>query len=342
MHAFIKSSFWSHRHVENMPPEQKLALVWLLTNPGRDSCGFTTITPRRFMFDTGLPIEVLDAACAACCGAVTVLPEHTYFVRGFIRHQFCRGDAFSLRNNVFRAVVKQACKLPPALREAFFTEYPELAPPPADEDAAGGDASRSPSEALPPECEALPQENKPLREGKGRGTGNGTGMGDGNGSGSGDENGDGAEEAVRLRSAPPPAGQAHAVEDGQDTTMGMVDDGPPPDAAGIAALYPRRQSVREAVRHISRHLADGVDARVMAAGTREIAKVIRELPGGHLNAYVPSAEKFFANRRWEDDPRTWLRQAPARGKRGGGGGHGGPLPDLSLGGRTGTTVRIPG
>jgi hypothetical protein len=139
------------------------------------------------------------------------------------------------------------------------------------------------------------------------------------------------------------AATAARPDDGATSTMN-----PAVDAGGtaeclepeaIAELYPRRQAVREAVRHIARHIADGVDARAIADGTRAIAEVIRQLPSGHLNAYVPSAEKFFAHRRWEDDPRTWLRLSPANGPHATA-RNGGQPEKLSLGGRTGRTIRI--
>jgi hypothetical protein len=75
---------------------------------------------------------------------------------------------------------------------------------------------------------------------------------------------------------------------------------------------------------------------MIADGTRAIAAVIAKLPSGHLNAYVPSAARFFANRRWEDDPRTWMRAA-MKGDRHGNGGM--PAPP-SLGGRKGVTIRV--
>ncbi|WAC18807.1 hypothetical protein OVA24_16375 [Luteolibacter sp. SL250] len=328
MHAFIKSSFWADSHIENMPPDQKLALVWLMTNAGRDGCGFTAITPRRFTFDTGLPVTVLEEACAATCGSILVLPGNVYFVRAFIRHQFCRGDSLSLKNNVLRAVVKQARRLPAAQQEAFFTEYPELA------DGQGGapaEASFHPAPqstealpdrgaALPQSTEALPGKNEPLWKG----------------------NGTGEEEDVERKEGTEARAVPKQRDDRAASTMDAVvsadDAARKPDAVSIAAMYPRRQSVREAVEQISRHIRNGVDPQVIADGTRAIAEVIRQLPGGHLNAYVPSAGKFFENRRWEDDPRTWLRLTPAKGH------HtvrnGAPPEKLSLGGRTGRTIRI--
>jgi|GEM_PF-5303520 len=330
MHAFIKSSFWADSHIENMPPEQKLALVWLITNAGRDSCGFTTVTPRRFTFDSGLPIETLNDACAATCGSIIVLPGNIYFVRGFVRHQFCRGDAFSLKNNVLRSVVKQARRLLPVQQEAFFAEYPELAVP--QDNATQGDSPHDAShagkalpqdiEALPHPAEALPSKIEPLWKGNGTGEGKGTGKEE--------------EEGRDIPMPSPPSPDAPGAT--MVTVVPAADAAFRLDAASIAELYPRRQSVQEAVRHIARHIADGVDPRAIADGTRAIAAVIRQLPSGHLNAYVPSAEKFFANRRWEDDPRTWLRLAPADGHRTS--RNGGQPEKLSLGGRRGRTIRV--
>jgi hypothetical protein len=60
-----------------------------------------------------------------------------------------------------------------------------------------------------------------------------------------------------------------------------------------------------------------------------IAAVIGQLPGGHLNAYVIGAGKFFRDKRWQDDPATWMRQ----------GSHttGAPVK-VDLGARTKTTT----
>src|SRR5690606_10892154 len=141
--------------------------------------------------------------------------------RRFIRHQFCDEKDLSPRSSALLPVVRHAMRLPRALRDAFFQEYPEL---------AGGGADTG-----------------------------------------GRDEGDGLPET----GAPPafPAVVAAAAA--------------PLDAASIAALYPRREAMREAVAHITRHLGDGADPQAMADGTRAIAAVIRQLPSGHLNAFVP-------------------------------------------------------
>jgi hypothetical protein len=85
---------------------------------------------------------------------------------------------------------------------------------------------------------------------------------------------------------------------------------------------------------VQNHLRRGFSVDAIVSGTRAIAAVISQMPGGHLNKFVPSAENFFRDRRWEDDPQTWLRSA--------GGSTGAPHKKLELNGRgrSGTTIKI--
>lgn len=80
------------------------------------------------------------------------------------------------------------------------------------------------------------------------------------------------------------------------------------DPKSICDAYPRREKTAEALAIVAKSLADGEDFAVMLAGTRACAAVIRTLPSGHLNRYVPSAESFFLHKRWKDDPETLRRQ----------------------------------
>lgn len=80
------------------------------------------------------------------------------------------------------------------------------------------------------------------------------------------------------------------------------------DAHRVVELYPRREKLTEALAIVQRDLAEGQDLEAMIAGTQACAAVIRTLPSGHLNRYVPSAETFFRTRRWADDPETLKRQ----------------------------------
>jgi hypothetical protein len=108
----------------------------------------------------------------------------------------------------------------------------------------------------------------------------------------------------------------------------------PFDIVSIVALYPRHERQAEALEIVRRHIDRGADPASIAAGTRAIAAVISRLPGGHLNKFVPSALTFFRDRRWEDDPATWLRSTTAA--------NGAPPTKLDLGGRRpADTILIP-
>ena len=121
---------------------------------------------------------------------------------------------------------------------------------------------------------------------------------------------------------PPPDG-VRVRERERDMKEGGAGETKLPD---VVALYPKREKVAEAIEALAVHVRKGADLDAVAAGTRAIAAVIARLPGGHLNAYVPSAAAFFRARRWEDDPQTWLRNA---GKH----TNGSPQQALDLGGR---------
>lgn len=79
-------------------------------------------------------------------------------------------------------------------------------------------------------------------------------------------------------------------------------------AVRIVEAYPRREDVADALKIVAHHIAEGDDPEVMLAGTKACAAVIRTLPSGHLNRFVPKAATFFRNKRWQDDPETLKRQ----------------------------------
>lgn len=91
MDAKISSSFWSDPDMEKVDPEVKLAFIWLLTNPQRTICGFSQISYKRFSFDTGLDINVLDKSFKALSRALKPFQEkNIVYVRNFITfHVLC-------------------------------------------------------------------------------------------------------------------------------------------------------------------------------------------------------------------------------------------------------------
>jgi len=85
-------------------------------------------------------------------------------------------------------------------------------------------------------------------------------------------------------------------------------------AQTIVSAYPRQEKLASALRIVDQHLAEGENFEAMLSGTKAAAAVIRTLPSGARNRYVPSAESFFLQKRWQDDPETFKRQGDARGQ----------------------------
>lgn len=86
----------------------------------------------------------------------------------------------------------------------------------------------------------------------------------------------------------------------------------PEQAQTIVAAYPRREKVQDALVIVLGHLREGDSYEAMLAGTKAAAAVIRTLPSGASNRYVPGAEAFFRAKRWADDPDTLRRQGDQR------------------------------
>lgn len=129
-------------------------------------------------------------------------------------------------------------------------------------------------------------------------------------------------------------------QEGNGNTEGVCESGlleiqkPETNIPEILNLYPRRERMAEAATEIRKHIQNGVHPEAIIAGTRAIAAVITQMPSRHLNKFVPNALNFFKDRRWEDDPQTWLRNAT--------GPNGSTTtPELSLGGRTANVIKIP-
>jgi hypothetical protein len=126
MDAIIKGSFWTDHRIENASAEVKLACLWLITNPARDLCGFTSVSNKRFEFEASLPPSILEGVSEGLPSSFKLMPGGVWFAVNFLRHQFGKGGKLSLGNKVIIAAVRHASKLPDPLRMAFFEAYPEL------------------------------------------------------------------------------------------------------------------------------------------------------------------------------------------------------------------------
>lgn len=96
---------------------------------------------------------------------------------------------------------------------------------------------------------------------------------------------------------------AHARSDGPRSDLAMIE--------AIVRAYPKREAIHESMPAIASAIDAGEDPEAILASVRAIAAAIHRFPGGPLNRHVPSALRFFAGRRWHDDPAVWLARAEA-------------------------------
>jgi len=120
MDTKIKPSFWSDPVVDALPPEGKLALLWLFTSRV-SACGWCPATKRHFEFETGSPYQaLLDAVKALGKGCVT--HAKGFWIRNYIRHQIGVGDRLA-RNNMRFPILNALVDVPEEIRALIFVEY---------------------------------------------------------------------------------------------------------------------------------------------------------------------------------------------------------------------------
>lgn len=126
MHTALSSEFWTDPRIEALDPGEKLAALWLMSNPSRDLLGFTKASDRRFQFETGLDPSTLQAVAKALPTTFQAPSEGVYFAAKFLRRQYGKGGKISPQNNVIRSAIRHAKTLPSPLQGAFLDAYPEL------------------------------------------------------------------------------------------------------------------------------------------------------------------------------------------------------------------------
>lgn len=77
-------------------------------------------------------------------------------------------------------------------------------------------------------------------------------------------------------------------------------------ARKIVGRYPRQERIENALKIVYGHLIDGEDPKRILAGVAAGAVVIRSATPAQ-ERFVPSAEAYFRDKRWADDPQTLLR-----------------------------------
>jgi hypothetical protein len=85
-------------------------------------------------------------------------------------------------------------------------------------------------------------------------------------------------------------------------------------AEQIVTAYPRGEKIAAALTLVLRQLQTReIDPHAALAGTQAAAAFIRTIPSGALNKWLPSAETFFRDKRWQDDPTTLHRPPETTG-----------------------------
>ena len=125
MKPFIDQSFWSDPDIESSKAGVKLTALWLITNSQTSILGLCSASVARFMFETGLPAEAIDAAIKALPRAFEKFGA-VIFVKNYVRHQFGVREKL-VKNNFFVALKSQFHAIKDeALQSAVMECYPEF------------------------------------------------------------------------------------------------------------------------------------------------------------------------------------------------------------------------
>lgn len=164
----IHSAFWSDADIETLNSDQKLAYLWILTNSQMNICGFCHVTTRRFAFETGLSMEILESTISALPRALKHFKEHgIIYVRRYIRHQLGDGEQLT-KNHIFKSVISVFRGIVSAdLRKAILEDYPIIGEVIASQSLSGiSSLTQSPSNPLPKGKEKEKEEEKEKENGE--------------------------------------------------------------------------------------------------------------------------------------------------------------------------------
>lgn len=124
----ISPLFWSDPEIEALKPEGKLCVLWMLTNPSMNLCGFFQVSAKRFQFETGLEPGVLQSTIKNLPRTFAYYAEkNIVYSRNFIRSQLGYGDQL-VKNRIFASllsVFRSTATHGPLIR-ALLSDYPEI------------------------------------------------------------------------------------------------------------------------------------------------------------------------------------------------------------------------
>ncbi len=184
MQSKITERFWEDEDIAALQTDEKLAVVWLITNAGVNILGLTEVSPRKFSFDTGMPIETLWRATQALPRAC-VRDGHSVLLLNFIRHQIGEGESLVDNTNMFKSVRRAFQGLNrDNFRAALLAKYPQLSlplPTPCKPSVALASPSSTPKplQGLASPCKGKEKEKEKEEEKEKENLSSGKGSGEG-------------------------------------------------------------------------------------------------------------------------------------------------------------------
>jgi hypothetical protein len=282
MDAKIKSSFWSDNRIEDLPSESKFSLLWVLTQSGRDLLGFSQVSARRFTFETGLPdTSPLQAACHALPASFLIIPPASH-PQDPSKPLPPNSTFIVFAKNFLRHQFGKGGRL--NLKNHVITSVIRT-------------AATLPEPLQQAFVEAYPELRQHILD---------------------------AFLDHHQNQAPspshtsPPQGEREEKNREEQNSSSSSPTTPDLDlprlAEQIVTAYPRGEKIAAALTLVLRQLQTReIDPHAALAGTQAAAAFIRTIPSGALNKWLPSAETFFRDKRWQDDATTLHRPPDTTG-----------------------------
>src|SRR3990167_11123814 len=90
MYRTVSTDTWSDPWFSDLPPDGKYLFLYLLTSERTNAAGCYEVAPRQIAFETGLPIERIEALLTGdLASRVVWWPKHRIvFIRNFFHRQW--------------------------------------------------------------------------------------------------------------------------------------------------------------------------------------------------------------------------------------------------------------
>src|SRR3990167_4153011 len=122
MYRTVSTDTWSDPWFSYLPPDGKYLFLYLLTSERTNAAGCYEVAPRQIAFETGLPIERIEALLTGdLASRVVWWPKHRIvFIRNFFHRQW--GGARSWQRE--SSARKSIAGLPSEVRDMVSVVYP--------------------------------------------------------------------------------------------------------------------------------------------------------------------------------------------------------------------------